>query len=98
MDERNVGLRATWHHDRGFANLSVWRGERCEETFHLRTADAPQLIAFLAEGLGEAAAAAMSEPAPVVAPPRTPVLRLASVRARDEVTRVRRRLAGWMEP
>ena len=56
LDERGVGLRATWHLERGFANLSIWRGDRCTETFHLSVADAAGLIAFLADGLAERAA------------------------------------------
>lgn len=56
LDERGVGLRATWHLERGFANLSIWRGDRCTETFHLSVTDAAALIAFLADGLAEGAA------------------------------------------
>jgi hypothetical protein len=56
LDERGVGMRASWHLDRGFANLSTWRGDRCQETFHLSVADAAALIDFLADGLAEAAA------------------------------------------
>lgn len=55
LDERGVGMRASWHLDRGFANLSIWRGDRCEETFRLSLADAAGLIGFLADGLAEAA-------------------------------------------
>jgi hypothetical protein len=55
LDERGVGLRASWHLDRGFANLSIWRDDRCVETFRLSLADAAGLIGFLADGLGEAA-------------------------------------------
>lgn len=94
LDERGAGLRLTWHHDLGFANLSVWRGDRCQETFRLSTADAPQVIAFLADGLGEAA----SSTAPVlraapVAPSSQP-----TGRRSDIVTAVRRRLAGRLLP
>ncbi len=52
LDHRGVGLRATWHHDRGIANLSLWRGDRCEGTFQLAAGDAAELIGFLADGLG----------------------------------------------
>lgn len=55
VDDRGVGLRATWHHDLGVVNLSVWRGDRCTETFRLTVADSADLIAFLAGGLAEAA-------------------------------------------
>lgn len=55
IDERGVGLRATWRHERGFVNLSVWRDDVCVETFHLSPADAARLVSFVADGLAEAA-------------------------------------------
>lgn len=55
VDERGVGLRATWHLDRGFLNLSLWRDDVCVETFHLDPRDATRLAAFIADGLFEAA-------------------------------------------
>jgi hypothetical protein len=57
VDERGVGLRATWHLDHGFVNVSVWRDDVCTETFHLSVSDAARLVGFLAEGLGAASAA-----------------------------------------
>lgn len=54
VDERGVGLRATWHLDRGFLNLSLWREDRCVETFHLTPAEAGRLVGFLATGLADA--------------------------------------------
>ncbi|MCU1374189.1 MAG: hypothetical protein JWO68_1475 [Actinomycetia bacterium] len=54
VDERGVGLRASWHLEHGFVNVSVWRDDTCTETFHLSVADAARLVGFLAEGLGEA--------------------------------------------
>ena len=39
VDERGLGLRATWHPERGIVNLSVWREDRCMETFWLPVAD-----------------------------------------------------------
>lgn len=48
VDDEGRGLRATWRPDRGFVNLSVWRDQRCVETFHLTPGDAGQLIGFLA--------------------------------------------------
>ena len=47
LDERGVGLRATWHADRGFVNLSLWSGDRCVQTFHLAPAEAGRLVGFL---------------------------------------------------
>ena len=55
VDERGVGLRATWRLDRGFLNVSLWRDDVCVETFHLTPNDAARLAAFLAEGLFDAA-------------------------------------------
>ncbi|CAN5814965.1 hypothetical protein BH24ACT3_BH24ACT3_12640 [soil metagenome] len=55
VDGRGVGLRATWRLDRGFVNLSLWRGDSCVETFHLTPAAAADLITFLARGLADAA-------------------------------------------
>jgi len=55
VDERGLGLRATWHPERGIVNLSVWREDRCVETFWLSMADAGRLATFLVEGLADAA-------------------------------------------
>ena len=54
VDDQGHGLRATWHLDRGMVNLSVWRDNRCSDTFHLSVGDAARLAGFLVEGLGEA--------------------------------------------
>lgn len=51
VDDEGRGLRATWRPDRGFVNLSMWRDQRCVETFHLTPSDAGQLIGFLAGAL-----------------------------------------------
>ena len=85
IDERGVGLRATWRLERGFVNLSLWRRDTCVETFHLTPAEASLLIGFLVEGLagavpGPAPLAVATEPAPV-----------------DSLTRHRRRLAAGLE-
>jgi hypothetical protein len=54
VDERGVGLRATWHRERGIVNVSIWRDDRCTETFWLSLADAGHLASFLVTGLAEA--------------------------------------------
>ena len=54
IDERGIGLRATWHLERGFLNLSLWRDDRCVETFHLTPAEAARLVDFLVSGLAGA--------------------------------------------
>jgi hypothetical protein len=75
VDERGIGLRATWYLDRGFVNLSLWRDDRCVETFHLTPAEAGRLVNFLVSGLVDATAAPAgpapaSAPAPAVRPLR----------------------------
>ena len=60
-DERGVGLRATWHLDRGIVNLSIWRDDRCAETFRLPVAEVGRLIGFLADGLARATATLVEE-------------------------------------
>jgi hypothetical protein len=62
MDERGMGLRATWHLDRGIVNISVWRDDRCVETFWLSVTDAGKLVHFLVQGLTEATAQLVSGP------------------------------------
>jgi hypothetical protein len=58
VDERGVGLRATWRLDHGFINLSLWRDQICVETFHLTPQAAAELVGFLANGLADATAVA----------------------------------------
>lgn len=67
VDDRGIGMRATWHLERGFINLSLWRQDVCVETFHLSPTDAAKLVSFLVTGLAEVVEA----PAPrlEVAPP-----------------------------
>lgn len=60
IDERGIGLRATWRLEHGFVNLSLWRGDVCVETFRLTPAEASRLVGFLVEGL----ARAVPEPEP----------------------------------
>lgn len=66
LDERGVGLRATWHLELGFVNLSLWSGDRCVQTFHLTPVEAGRLVAFLANGLAESVPAPASAPAGAV--------------------------------
>ena len=61
VDERGVGLRATWHPERGIVNVSIWRDDRCTETFWLSLADAGRLASFLVTGLAHAATAANAD-------------------------------------
>ena len=68
IDERGIGLRATWRLERGFVNLSLWNRNVCVQTFHLTPAEASRLVAFLVEGL----ARAVPEPEPSTPPAPTP--------------------------
>lgn len=51
LDERGLGLRATWHPARGFINVSLWRADRCVETFHLSPLASSDLTAFIVRTL-----------------------------------------------
>jgi hypothetical protein len=59
-DDRGVvrRMRVAWHPERGVVVLSLWQGDGCTGTFRLPIADAPRLIALLADDLGHAAKAA----------------------------------------
>jgi hypothetical protein len=89
VDEQGAGLRATWHPERGFVNLSLWRGDACVETFHLTPVEASRLVGFLVERL----AGAVPEPEP----PAPPALTLAPLPAPSDTRRSRRQLAEALE-
>jgi hypothetical protein len=69
IDERGIGLRATWRFELGFVNLSLWRHDVCVETFRLTPAEASRLVGFLVEGLAGAVPAPAPESAVVAAVP-----------------------------
>ncbi len=69
IDERGVGLRATWHLNRGFLNLSLWRDDRCVETFHLTPGGAGRLVGFIVSGLADAVSEGDPYPAATMPPP-----------------------------
>ena len=69
VDDRGLGLRATWHPERGIVNLSVWREDRCVETFWLSLADAGRLASFLVAGLADASTATQSAEDPTAERP-----------------------------
>jgi hypothetical protein len=60
LDDQGHGLRATWHLDQGFVNLTLWRDDACIESFHLTVEDAARLTGFLVEGFTEVTRSAMS--------------------------------------
>lgn len=96
-DERGIGLRATWHHDRGIVNLSIWRGDRCVETFRLTHSDAGRLIGFLGAGLADAVTTTWRTRSdePVVGRNQRPDLASA---ASAGVRALRARLSDWIAP
>ena len=54
VDERGIGLRATWHPEHGIVNVSLWSGDRCVQTFRLTPVEAGRLVGYLAGVLAEA--------------------------------------------
>ncbi|MCZ7537292.1 MAG: hypothetical protein M5T61_16205 [Acidimicrobiia bacterium] len=72
VDEQGVGLRATWRPERGFVNVSLWRGDQCVETFHLTPADISALVGFLVSRLATLAPAAGARLRVVEDPPAVP--------------------------
>jgi hypothetical protein len=69
VDDRGVGLRCTWHLERGFINLSLWRDDTCVETFHLAPGDAARLVSFLVTGMADAIEEPATTPVPESPPP-----------------------------
>ena len=92
VDERGIGLRATWRLELGFINLSLWRHDVCVETFRLTPAEATRLIGFLVEGLARAVPDP-DPPAPAAAtpPPDVPRYRLVLAEALERTAAQLRR-------
>jgi hypothetical protein len=95
VDDRGVGLRATWRLDRGFVNLSLWRDDVCVDTFHLPPGEAARLVSFLVQGLADATTSSMAAspvllPVEPAVPPTPPRDRLATAvaAARARASRV----------
>ncbi len=61
VDPRGMGLRATWHLERGIVNLSIWRNDRCVETFWLAVDDAARMVRFLVDGMAAATQSLVEE-------------------------------------
>jgi hypothetical protein len=97
VDERGIGLRATWRLDHGFINLSLWRQGQCVETFHLTPAGAAELVGFLAKGLADATTVATMARIAAIDAARRPEPSVADRvvgRARTASRSVRSRVAG----
>jgi hypothetical protein len=73
VDDRGVGMRASWRPAHGFVNLSLWQGDRCVEAFHLPPDEVARLTAFLATSLAGAMETHRAAPAlrTVERPPET---------------------------
>jgi len=56
-DDRGIErrLKVSWHAEHRLIVLSVWREDQCTATFRLPLAEAPRLIAGLADALAQAA-------------------------------------------
>lgn len=93
-DDEGRVLRATWHLDRGFVNLSVWNYDRCTETFRLSLSDSAQLVAFLVEGLSDATSRLLRAVTPSTSPESPAKTTSVSSRVRSS----RARVAGWIAP
>jgi hypothetical protein len=101
LDERGVALRATWRLNHGFINLSIWRDDRCIETFHLTPTDAAAFVSFLVSGLAEVASVTPAAPvlravdggAPVASTGRRPLHHDVRTRAADLLRRAADRVA-----
>jgi len=91
LDERAGGLRATWHAERGFVNLSLWRDDRCVETFHLTPEAASDLVTFVMRALASSIQRPSLSPLRVVAKDEEATV---SPRGRDLVSQVRGRFAS----
>lgn len=101
LDDRGIGLRATWRPAHGFVNVSLWRDDRCVETFHLTPKAASELVAFLVSGLA-ASVPSPTRPSLRVVPPARP-RRLSPRSLRRVVTELKiglakdlDALAGWL--
>lgn len=53
LDQRDAGLRVTWHPEQDLVVLSVWRDDRCVATFRMPAQDVPRLSALLTAALGD---------------------------------------------
>jgi hypothetical protein len=65
IDERGVGLRASWHPERDLVVLSLWHDDRCVGTFRMPIQDAARLGGLLTAALGDwVTQASIPQPAP----------------------------------
>lgn len=91
VDERGIGLRATWHQEHGIVNVSLWTGNRCVQTFRLTPAEAGRLVGYLAGVLADAV------PAPARRPPLAAVPALPEDGPTDRVGAARRQIAAVLD-
>lgn len=91
VDERGIGLRATWHPEHGFVNVSLWSGDRCVQTFRLTPLEAGRFVGYLAGVLADAV------PAPAARPPLAAVPALPDDGPTDRLAVVRRQVAAVLD-
>ena len=53
IDQRDAGLRVTWHPEQDLLVLSVWHEDRCMGSFRMPIQDVPRLSALLTAALGD---------------------------------------------
>lgn len=61
LDDQGHGMRVTWHLERGFVNLSLWRDDTCRETFHLPLGEVSRVVGVLVAGLEAAASSGLGD-------------------------------------
>ena len=90
IDQRDAGLRVTWHPEQDLVVLSVWHEDRCVGTFRMPVQDVPRLSALLTAALGDwiTQVSGTSQPAPREGPGLSITQRL---RLSRPVLRLRRR-------
>jgi hypothetical protein len=53
IDQRDAGLRVTWHPEQDLVVLSVWHDDRCMGTFRMPVQDVPRLSSLLTAALDD---------------------------------------------
>jgi hypothetical protein len=62
IDQRDAGLRVTWHPEQDLLVLSVWDNDRCVGTFQMPAQDLPRMKALLSAALSDWITQASSTP------------------------------------
>lgn len=99
VDEQGHALRATWRPAHGFVNVSLWRDDRCVETFHLTPTDASALVGFLVGAFAASVPSPSNPPLKVVSSSPSPPTSAVSLRKhwQDASDRLRQRMAAELD-